>query len=294
MSAVAYFSKHYNSYKNFIENISNNKTLGNIKYKKLIKNKKKNKGGRNNLGRISIKGRSSYYRYLYKNITFNYYTLLQENSLSWKVERLEYDSKRNASIALISTHHFLGLYKNYSERNSFVDFCDKSYAYILSSSSLKVGQILNFIDLNLVLNKNTQWCRLNSAPTGSLFFNAELRPKTKGILARSAGTCCKLLRKYNTTGLVVLPSGKVINISLKNYITLGKVSNIDFKLRKKYKAGNNRWLGYSSKVRGVAKNPVDHPHGGGEGKSSGGRHPVSKQGILAKGFVTVKKKKKKI
>lgn len=156
MSAVAYFSKHYNSYKNFIENISNNKTLGNIKYKKLIKNKKKNKGGRNNLGRISIKGRSSYYRYLYKNITFNYYTLLQENSLSWKVERLEYDSKRNASIALISTHHFLGLYKNYSERNSFVDFCDKSYAYILSSSSLKVGQILNFIDLNLVLNKNTQ------------------------------------------------------------------------------------------------------------------------------------------
>lgn len=129
-------------------------------------------------------------------------------------------------------------------------------------------------------------------PTGSIFFNLAPKDTQYGAIARSAGTKCKLLRKYQDNALIILPSKKTKLISLTNYGTLGITSNIDKKFHKLYKAGNSAQRGRKPHVRGVAKNPVDHPHGGGEGKSSGGRHPVSPKGILTKGFITIRKKKK--
>jgi large subunit ribosomal protein L2 len=140
---------------------------------------------------------------------------------------------------------------------------------------------------------NNQFIDLRNMSTGSNLFNIEYLPFTKGKLVRAAGSKAKLLRKYDKYGLVALPSGEKKLLLLSCFATLGIPSNSLRLFKKDYKAGNSRLKGIRPKVRGVAKNPVDHPHGGGEGKTSGGRHSVNRLGMLTKGYVTKRKKKKK-
>jgi large subunit ribosomal protein L2 len=123
---------------------------------------------------------------------------------------------------------------------------------------------------------NNQFAKLRDISTGTNLFNIECLPFTKGKLVRSAGSKAKLLRKYDKYGLVALPSGEKKLLSLSCFATVGIPSNNLLLFKKDYKAGNSRLKGIRPRVRGVAKNPVDHPHGGGEGKTSGGRHSVNR------------------
>ena len=134
---------------------------------------------------------------------------------------------------------------------------------------------------------------LRDISTSSFLFNIECIPFTKGKLVRSAGSKAKLLRKYDKYGLISLPSGEKKLLLLSCFATIGMPSNSLYLFKKDYKAGNSRLKNIRPKVRGVAKNPIDHPHGGGEGKTSGGRHSVSRWGMLTKGYVTKRKKVKK-
>lgn len=148
--------------------------------------------------------------------------------------------------------------------------------YRLANENLKKGDFVNFFSNNIQYFALTnQFAMLRDISTGTNLFNIECYPFSKGKLVRSAGSKAKLLRKYDKYGLIALPSGEKKLLLLSCFATLGIPSNILYLFKKDYKAGNSRLKGIRPKVRGVAKNPVDHPHGGGEGKSSGGRHLVS-------------------
>jgi len=285
------FSKYYKIYKNYLKQKSNK----NLKYSPLCKGVKRFGGGRNNQGRITCWNRGGGSKRVYKHICFDYNYIKKFVIKSWIVDRLEYDSNRNSYIALLSTNYSLNMNLNFFDlfKTSSQPLFNKYYIYVLASRNLKVGDFLSFFDKNnQFFPFEKQWSLLKDVPTGYNIFNIEVKPSNIGKIARSAGVSCKLLRKYKKYGLVALPSGKKKLISLNNYVTIGSVSNESFKTKKNYKAGNSRWKGWRPNVRGVAKNPVDHPHGGGEGKSSGGRKSVSPWGKLTKGFVTVRKKKK--
>ena len=166
--------------------------------------------------------------------------------------------------------------------------------YRLANEGLKSGDFVNFFSKKIqYFAMNNQFARLRDISTGTNLFNIECYPLTTGKLVKSAGSKAKLLRKYDKYGLISLPSGEQKLLSLSCFATLGIPSNSSYLFKKDYKAGNSRLKGIRPKVRGVAKNPVDHPHGGGEGKTSGGRHSVSPWGLLTKGYVTKRKKKKK-
>lgn len=284
-------NKYYRLYKIYLKNLNNK----NYKYKPLCSSLKRFGGGRNNTGKITIRNRGGGSKRLYKKVCFDYNYIYNYNLNNWVVDRIEYDSNRSSNIALLSTNYnldfnifFTGLITN--NKILFNTF----YIYVLAGLNTKKGDLITFFDLQKqYFPFEKQWSKLKYVQTGSKIFNIELKPYNLGKIARSAGTCCKLLRKYKKKGLILLPSGKKKLISLSNYVTLGQVSNTEHNLKKNYKAGNTRWKGRRPCVRGVAKNPVDHPHGGGEGKSSGGRKSVSPWGKLTKGFVTVRKKNKK-
>ena len=190
------------------------------------------------------------------------------------VQRLEYDPNRSALIALVK-------------------YEDSTMSYILAPEGLKIGdQIMSTNKADSIDIKPGNTLRLKNIPVGTLIHNIELRPGSGGQMVRSAGTYASLLSKEDERyALVRLVSGEQRKVLLNCRATVGTLSNPEWKNQKLGKAGRSRWLGRRPAVRGVAMNPVDHPHGGGEGKTSGGRHSCSPWGILTKGFRTRKKTK---
>lgn len=247
----------------FINKFIKNKRF---KIKKLMKGFKR-ANGRNNQGKITVRHRGGGHKRLYRQITFN------RKNLNGKVQAIVYDPNRSANIAIICINNSIF-------RTTYILAPEglKKNDYIMSgpSSDLKIGNSLP----------------LSSLPIGSIIHNISLNPNGPGKLIRSAGTYAQLLQKTeNNYAKIRLNSGELRLILLTCYATLGIVSNINHKKIKLGKAGRNRWLNKRPHVRGVAMNPVDHPHGGGEGKTSGGRPSVSPQGKITKGKFTRLKKK---
>ncbi len=222
-------------------------------------------GGRNNFGRITSWHRGGGHKRLYRVIDFKRKKLDIEGS----VERIEYDPNRTAYIALIK-------------------YTDGEYSYIISPSKIKIGD--KIISSNAADIKIGNAMQLKSIPVGSQIHNIEMKPGKGGQLARSAGAYAQLAGKDNGYAQIKLRSGELRMISLECFATIGVVSNSEHQNETLGKAGRNRWLGRRPVVRGVAMNPVDHPHGGGEGKTSGGRHPVTPWGKPTKGKKTRKNK----
>lgn len=224
-------------------------------------------GGRNSRGRISIRHRGGGHRRLYRIIDFK----RDKIDVPGIVETIEYDPNRSAFISLIK-------YKDGEKR------------YILSPLSLTVGQTVISSDKQVdILPGNALPLRL--IPMGTFVHNIELRINKGGQLARSAGTGAQILAKEGKYAQVRLPSSEIRKIHLDCRATVGQMGNLDYQNISIGKAGRNRWKGRRPHVRGTAMNPVDHPHGGGEGKAKGGRNPVSPTGQPTKGYKTRRNKR---
>lgn len=224
------------------------------------------KSGRNSLGRISVRHRGGGHKHHYRVIDF----LRNKTAVNALVERIEYDPNRSAYIALV-------IYKDGERR------------YIIAPEGLKVGDsVTSAATENYVVGTCLP---LSDIPSGSEICCVELRPGGGAKIARSAGTFCQLLAKDGDTAVVRLRSSEVRRLPLDCRATIGRISNSEHALCSLGKAGAKRWRGVRPTVRGVAMNPIDHPHGGGEGRTSGGRHPVSPWGMPTKGYKTRSRKK---
>ncbi|ABK98314.1 50S ribosomal protein L2 [Pelobacter propionicus] len=225
----------------------------------LIKLKKS--GGRNALGRVTSRHQGGGHKQKYRIIDFR----RDKISIPAKVASIEYDPYRSARIALL---HYV----------------DGEKRYILAPLDLKVGDtVLSGPEADI---KPGNALPLKAIPLGTIIHNVELKLGKGAQLARSAGTFAQLMAKEGRYSQVKLPSGEVRMVLQDCYATIGQVGNVDHEKVSLGKAGRARWLGKRPKVRGVAMNPVDHPHGGGEGRTSGGRHPVTPWGIPTKGYKT--------
>ena len=224
------------------------------------------KGGRNNNGRVTSPRRGGGHRKLYRVIDFR----RNKDGIPARVDGIEYDPNRSANIALLA-------------------YVDGEKRYILAPRDLKPGQTVMSGDTAEVRVGNCLPLRL--IPEGTLIHNIELRPGKGGQIARSAGTFAQLMAKEGSYANIKLGSGEVRLVEVNCRATVGTVGNTDHENVSWGKAGRTRWLGRRPRSRAVAMNPVDHPMGGGEGRSSGGRHPCSPWGQPAKGFKTRKKKK---
>ena len=225
-------------------------------------------GGRNNQGRITSRRRGGGHRRRYRIIDFK----RNKFDVFGEVLSIEYDPNRSSRIALI-------LYE------------DKEKRYILAPDGLKVGDKIISSRDNKVEFKKGNCLILRNIPEGMSIHNIELKPGKGAQMARSAGTYARIMAKENNMVTIKLPSGETRMVLDSCLATIGIVGNKTHENIKIGKAGRSRWLGKRPKVRGVAMNPVDHPHGGGEGRTSGGRHPVSPWGTPAKGYKTRKKNK---
>jgi large subunit ribosomal protein L2 len=218
----------------------------------------RSKGGRSSSGRISVWQRGGGHKRKYRVIDF----LRRKININAVVERIEYDPNRSSFIALIK-------------------YDDGVLSYIIAPHKLSIGDVViagQAVDIKL-----GNAMPLKSIPVGTLVHNVEMKPGKGGQLARSAGSYAQLVGKDADFAMVRLRSGEVRMIPADCWATIGSVSNPDNQNISIGKAGRNRWLGKRPVVRGVAMNPVDHPHGGGEGKTSGGRHPVTPWGKPTKG-----------
>ena len=225
----------------------------------------KKKGGRNNNGRITVRHRGGGHKRRYRNIDF--YRSKQE--VPAKVASVEYDPNRSARISLLH-------------------YADGEKRYILTPSGLKVGDVV-FSGENADI-KTGNALPLKNIPVGTMLHCIELRPGKGAQLGRSAGSTIQLMAKDEDYAQIKLRSGEIRKVRIECMATVGTVGNPEHMNIKKGKAGRNRWLGRRPTVRGVVMNPVDHPHGGGEGKTSGGRHPVTPWGKPTKGAKTRKRK----
>lgn len=224
------------------------------------------KGGRNNFGRITTRHQGGGNKKLYRVIDFK----RDKDSIPAKVKTIEYDPYRSARIALVS-------------------YTDGEKRYIIAPLGLKVGDVIQSgKNADIKVGNALQ---LKDIPVGTVIHNIELRPGKGGQLARSAGTYAQLLSKEGEYCHLRLPSGEIRLVKSECKATIGQVSNPDHENVVIGKAGKSRWLGIRPTVRGTAMNPVDHPHGGGEGRTKGGRHPVSPWGMPTKGYKTRKKNK---
>ncbi len=224
------------------------------------------KSGRNSYGRITSRRRGGGSKRKYRTIDFK----RNKFDVPARVVSIEYDPNRSARIALLS-------------------YLDGEKRYILAPVGLKVGAVVQAGEKVDIQPGNA--LPLNRIPIGTVIHNIELTPGRGGQMARSAGTYAQLVAKEGKYALVKLPSGEVRNVLSNNIASIGQVGNVNHENISLGKAGRNRWLGRRPKVRGVAMNPVDHPLGGGEGKSSGGRHPCSPWGMPSKGYKTRSKNK---
>ena len=229
--------------------------------KSLVRTLKKT-GGRNCYGRITCRHRGGGHKRRYRLIDF------KRNKVG--VAAIEYDPNRTARIALL---HYL----------------DGEKRYILAPQDMQVGdQVVAGPEADIKAGNSMP---LANIPTGTLVHNVELKPGKGGQLARAAGVYAQLMAREGKNAHLKLPSGEVRKVSVDCRATIGQLSNAEQENMALGKAGRKRWLGKRPHVRGVAMNPVDHPMGGGEGKSSGGRHPVTPWGVPTKGFKTRKKPK---
>ena len=230
--------------------------------KRLVRGKSKT-GGRGYGGKITMRHRGGGHKRRYRFIDF----LRKKEGVEGRVAGIEYDPNRSARIALV-------VYRDGDKR------------YILAPEKLKVGMRVNSgEDVKILVGYSLP---LRNIPLGSFLHNIELYPGRGGQLVRSAGVYAQLMARDGNYCHVKLPSGEVRKIFGRCRATVGVVGNSDHGNISLGKAGRGRWMGRRPKVRGVAMNPVDHPHGGGEGKTSGGRHPVSRWGKPAKGHRTRK------
>jgi large subunit ribosomal protein L2 len=224
------------------------------------------KGGRGNTGRITCRHKGGGHKRFYRLVDFR----REKQGIPARVAAIEYDPNRSARIALL--HYF-----------------DGEKRYIIAPLNLKIDDVIRSTDeLEMQVGNSLP---LSVMPLGTGIHNIELKPGKGGQLVRAAGVMATLLAKEGDHAHIRLPSGEVRLISQKCKATIGQVSNIDHENIVIGKAGRSRWLGIRPSVRGVAMNPVDHPMGGGEGKSSGGRHPCSPWGKITKGLKTRKNKK---
>ena len=228
---------------------------------KMLTRGKKKTGGRDNHGHMSVRHRGGGHKQRYRQIDFK----RQKTNMPATVERIEYDPNRTAFIALIK-------------------YEDGELSYILAPQRLAAGDtVISGEDARI---KPGHANKLKNIPIGSIIHNVELKPGKGGQIARSAGSYVQLIGRDAGYAQVKLSSGEVRVVRADCMATIGAVSNPDHTNTNYGKAGRRRWLGRRPHTRGVAMNPIDHPLGGGEGKSSGGRHPVSPQGLNAKGKKT--------
>jgi large subunit ribosomal protein L2 len=231
----------------------------------LVSSKSKN-GGRNNAGRITTRHRGGGHKQRYRVIDFK----RNKTGVPARVERIEYDPNRSAHIALLL-------------------YADGERRYILAPKGVQAGaEIRNGSDAPI---KPGNAMPLRSIPVGTLIHNIEMKPGKGGQIARSAGSGVQLVAREGDHATLRLRSGEMRKVPAGCIATIGEVGNVEHNLRSLGKAGAKRWRGVRPTVRGVAMNPVDHPHGGGEGRTSGGRHPVSPWGTPAKGYRTRKNKR---
>ena len=226
----------------------------------------RSKGGRNNYGRITVRWRGGGHKRTYRTIDFR----RRKFDVAATVERLEYDPNRTAFIALIR-------------------YDDGEQAYILAPQRLQPGDKIVSGERADIKPGNAM--PLKNIPVGTIVHNVELKPGRGGQMARAAGTYVQLVGRDAGLALLRMSSGEVRMVRTECMATIGAVSNPDQQNISIGKAGRNRWKGRRPSVRGVAMNPVDHPHGGGEGRTSGGRHPVTPWGKSTKGKKTRHNKK---
>lgn len=244
-------------------------TLSKVAPEKSLLAPKSRSGGRNNQGRTTNINTGGGHKQRYRKIDFRRHDKL---NIPAKVLTIEYDPNRTARIALIC-------------------YADGEKRYILAPQGLTVGQIVLASETADIKPGNS--LPLKNIPTGTVIHNLELHRGGGGQLIRSAGTSAQLRAKEGEYAQILMPSGEVRKIFIECFATIGAVSNPDHQNIKIGKAGRSRWLGIRPHNRGVTKNPVDHPMGGGEGKSKGGRHPCSPTGQLAKGLKTRTNKRTK-
>ena len=226
----------------------------------LVKSKKRT-SGRNSAGRITVRHRGGGHKRRYRLIDFK----RDKDNIPARVEHIEYDPNRTAHIARLV-------------------YSDGERRYIIAPKGLKVGaQVMSGSAATI---KVGNCLPLRNIPEGSTIHNVELKPGRGAQMIRSAGTSAKLAGREGIHALLKLRSGEMRRVLVDCRACIGEVSNSEHGLRSLGKAGASRWLGRRPTVRGVAMNPVDHPHGGGEGRTSGGRHPVSPTGVSAKGYKT--------
>jgi large subunit ribosomal protein L2 len=221
----------------------------------------KKTGGRNNSGRVTSRFIGGGHKQTYRLIDFK----RDKTGVPAKVAALEYDPNRSARIALL---HYV----------------DGEKRYIIAPEGLQVGAtVTSGPEADILLGNALP---LLNIPAGTIVHNIELRPGKGGQMARSAGAQAQLVSREGGIALLKLPSGEVRRVQVECYATVGQVGNTEHENVSLGKAGRSRWLGKMPHNRGVSMNPVDHPHGGGEGKTSGGRHPVTPWGQPTRGFKT--------
>jgi large subunit ribosomal protein L2 len=228
--------------------------------------KKNSSGGRNNMGRITVRHHGGGHKQHYRVVDFK----RNKDGVSATVERLEYDPNRSANIALVC-------------------YADGERRYIIAPKGLKAGDKVQSGSASPIAVGNT--LPLRNIPIGANVHCIEMKPGKGAQMARSAGASAQLVAREGAYATLRLRSGEMRKVLSDCRATLGEVSNSEHNLRSLGKAGASRWRGVRPTVRGVVMNPVDHPHGGGEGKTSGGRHPVSPWGTPTKGYKTRKNKR---
>jgi large subunit ribosomal protein L2 len=235
-------------------------------HKPLVKSLSKS-GGRNSRGHISVRRRGGGHKRLYRIIDFK----RDKIGVPGVVDTIEYDPNRSAFISLIR-------------------YRDGEKRYILAPLDLKVGQTVISEDKQVDISPGNAM-PLRVIPLGTVIHNIELRKNKGGQLARSAGTGAQVLAKEGKYAQIRMPSTEIRKIHLDCRATIGQIGNLDYQNISIGKAGRNRWKGKRPSVRGTAMNPVDHPHGGGEGKAKGGRNPVTPTGKPTKGYKTRRNKR---
>jgi large subunit ribosomal protein L2 len=228
--------------------------------------KKSSNGGRNNMGRITVRHQGGGHKQHYRVIDFK----RNKDGIVGRVERLEYDPNRSANIALVC-------------------YADGERRYIIAPKGMKAGDKVQSGPSSPIVAGNT--LPLRNIPIGATVHCIEMKPGKGAQMARSAGASAQLVAREGAYATLRLRSGEMRKILSDCRATLGEVSNGEHNLRSLGKAGAKRWRGIRPTVRGVVMNPVDHPHGGGEGRTSGGRHPVSPWGTPTKGYKTRKNKR---
>ena len=225
----------------------------------------KKTGGRNNAGRMTSRHRGGGHKRKYRVVDFR----RDKTDIPATVKTIEYDPNRSARIALVS-------------------YADGEKRYIVAPVDLRVGDpVITSASADI---KPGNAMALRHVPLGSLIHNIELRPGKGAQMVRSAGTYAQLMAKEGAYAQVRLPSGEVRKVHIECKATIGQVGNVTHEGVSIGKAGRSRWMGKKPRVRGVAMNPIDHPMGGGEGKTSGGRHPCSPWGVPTKGYKTRRNK----